>query len=716
MRKRAAPNTARSNIERKVSAVVIATGIASVVTQLSTIREFLSYLEGNEFVIALILFNWLFLSGLGTFLATPFSAGATPGKLHGISLILAALSPVQILIIRKIHDLVFLSGASPGFYPSFIYVLLTTAPYCLVLGFVLPYSLMVIKNRIPEFSGTRIYIVDNIGDITGGVLFSFVLVYLCTPFQAILIAHLPLLIALYHLRKLHPDWKLLKFWGLATALTILILALFLESASLVPAAGKMVHYQETPYGRIQLFQDREQYTLFQNGRPMFSSHDLITAEEAVHYPLSQMDAPRRVLLVSPESLMIQELLKYRPESIDCLEIDPAITGVQFRFGLLKKRPEMHMIHEDARRYLTRTAASYDAIILNLPEPDTFQINRFFTDEFFVLAHKRLNPGGVLSFSVKGVDNYPSQTEALKISTIFHTVGRSFSHVLMMPGSRLYFICSDHSLSVDIDRRLMERNIPTAYISGYYAGNITPQRIHDLRRHIDFETPVNRDFSPNLVRILQAEWFARFETSPVMFGLILTLLNLIYLSAVSKEEFVLYSTGCFVMGAEILVIFAFQIFFGYVYLKIGWIITIFLAGLLPGALFGERLRNHGKPLLLATDGGLMTMMAVFMAAVGLFSSRLFPETAFLIFGFTVSALCGFQFPVALHLRGGGKAAAVRVFSADLMGAAAGTIITSTVLVPWVGILGAAAALLALKSISMIILWRSHGTTFPKKIPL
>ena len=55
--------------ERAITRVVIATGISSVVTQLLIIREFLSQFKGNEFVIALILFNWLFLGGLGTMLA-----------------------------------------------------------------------------------------------------------------------------------------------------------------------------------------------------------------------------------------------------------------------------------------------------------------------------------------------------------------------------------------------------------------------------------------------------------------------------------------------------------------------------------------------------------------------------------------------------------------------------------------------------------------------
>ena len=55
--------------DNPVIQIVIATGITSVATQLLTIREFLAQFNGNEFVIALILFNWLVLGGIGTLFA-----------------------------------------------------------------------------------------------------------------------------------------------------------------------------------------------------------------------------------------------------------------------------------------------------------------------------------------------------------------------------------------------------------------------------------------------------------------------------------------------------------------------------------------------------------------------------------------------------------------------------------------------------------------------
>ena len=84
---------------------------------------------------------------------------------------------IQIYIIRELRDFFFVHGSSVGFYPTLAYIFLAIAPYCLLIGFILPYSLFVLRAETPDYSGTRIYITDNIGDIAGGALFSFALVF-----------------------------------------------------------------------------------------------------------------------------------------------------------------------------------------------------------------------------------------------------------------------------------------------------------------------------------------------------------------------------------------------------------------------------------------------------------------------------------------------------------------------------------------------------------
>jgi hypothetical protein len=84
----------------------------------------------------------------------------------------------------------------------------------------------------------------------------------------------------------------------------------------------------------------------------------------------------------------------------------------------------------------------------------------------------------------------------------------------------------------------------------------------------------------------------------------------------------------------------------------------------------------------------------------------PVAFFLVFGFVISLICGFQFPVALYLRGSDAPAVTRTFSADLIGAACGTLVTNVVLIPYCGIIWAGAGLIGLKLCSLMVMVVRH----------
>jgi spermidine synthase len=176
--------------------------------------------------------------------------------------------------------------------------------------------------------------------------------------------------------------------------------------------------------------------------------------------------------------------------------------------------------------------------------------------------------------------------------------------------------------------------------------------------------------------------------------------------------VLFSTGWTAMGSEILVIFAFQIFFGYIYFQIGVIVTVFLAGLLPGALWGRRRAAHPRRVLILSDIALIGLLGATFAAVHA-GDRL-GQAFYLFLGFTISFACGMQLPAALRLRGDDGRAATGVFSADLIGAALGTLVTSTILIPYLGITGAIGVLMGLKLLSLLIAGSLHEDLVAQKI--
>ncbi len=699
--------------DRAIIRVVIATGISSVVTQLLTIREFLTQFQGNEIVIALILFNWLILGGIGTLMARVLVENARKTTTHilaSLSLVLSPLALLQIMAIRQLRDLIFVQGSSVGFYPTLLFSFLTIAPYCLLLGFVLPYSLFVLRTNTANYPGARIYIADNIGDVSGGVLFSFILVFWVNPLTALFLAHLPLLVSSYLLFT--PTHRSSPGVLGAVIFTVMVLggSIGLENISLVPTQGKVVFHGETRYGRIAVHQDQEQFTLFENGVPMFSNQNQSHAEESIHYPLSQRGAIQHVLLISAAGGVMRELKKYPVQSIDYVELDPEVAAVKFRFDMLQKIRNLKLIHQDGRAYLSQSKKNYDAIIVNLPEPNTFQVNRFYTDVFFEMASKHLVEEGVLSFSMLGFETYLAEPQRQKLSSLYNTAKTYFKHVLLLPGQKIYFLCSNRVMTTDIPTALEKKGISTTYLSGFFYGNLSPERIHRLNTLLDPTTPRNVDHSPYLMRLMFSQWFAKFQTSPAGFFLVIAILSAIYLFRVSREEFVLFSTGAMAMGSEILVIFAFQIYFGYIYLQIGIIITLFLAGLLPGAWLGNRLCQKGRQVLVVTDMLLIASLTLFILAITLFADRL-PFAFYLVFGFVVSLACGFQFPVAMSLRGSDNMAATRSFSADLMGAAWGTLLASVILIPYAGILWTAGGLIGLKLMSLFFIGMGRSPFSP-----
>jgi len=696
-----------------VNALILATGVSSVATQLLTIREFLAQFAGNEWTIAVIFFNWLVLGGLGTFLARPAGRGllpASPAALARLSMVASALPVAHLLAIRMLRDLFFTFGTQAGFYGLLAFSFFTTAPYCLLIGFLLPYTLLVLRSRAPGYAGVTVYMTDNIGDVAGGALFSFVLVFLTTPMTALVITGFPLLIAALWLFTTTRQIRPATLAGAGAAALVLLAGLAVEQASLAPGQGEIVHYKESRYGRIVVTRRQLQHTLFLDGRPVAGAHDPQAAEEMAHYPLAQIDAPGRVLLVSALPGILREIQKHRPGHIDYVELDPAVAGAMFRFGLISPFPNVTVIHQDARRMLAGPGPAYDAIIVCLPEPDTFQLNRFYTESFFVQARQRLAPGGVLAFAMEGFDAYVADADRQKLSTVYNTAARVFAHVALVPGGKTFFLCSNRPVTLDIPARLEKKGVPTVHISGYFHGTVTPLRIAGLSALLNPAAPVNTDLSPVLMQQMFARWFSLFGQSPAPFFLAAGLVLALWLVRASAGEVVLFSNGFVHMAAEILAIFAFQIFFGYIYFQIGLLVTVFLAGLLPGAWMGQRLQQRSKTTILGLDALLIVLVGGFVLLLYGMKASLGPW-AYLVFGVAVSWACGFQFAAILQRFGDTHKLAVNAFSADLVGAAFGALAASTLLIPRFGVAGTAMALVALKLISMIVAGIHHETDHP-----
>ncbi len=691
------------NLTNLIIISIIGAGISSIAVQIITVREFLSQFSGNEITISLVLFCWLMVSGLGS-LASKFFKKKSVTFYSILALIIGLLPLIQIIAIRFFRDTIFIHGESPGFYPIFFFILILSAPYTFLIGFILPYSLTVIRAKGREFTSGALYITDNIGDITGGILFSFILVYFFNHFK--IIALTSLLLILISLVLIICLKRYLLFLVAFLSVTLFFALAFEKRFELWTLSNQygpnIVNYQESPYGRIVLTKEIEQYTFWESGTPTFSTFNVINSEEKVHYPLCQLDKIEDVLLVSGGmGETFNEILKYSPRRIDYVELDPALIKVASQYGLLSPGGKVTIIPTDGRKYITNSNKKYSAIILDLPEPDTFQINRFYTSEFFDKAKRILKKDGILSFSLIANPTYLSEVRVKKLSSIFNTVKKYFHNVLLIPGEEVYFLASDGKLTADIPLKLRKRSITTSYIDGFYYGNVTKERIKSINESINPDEFINTDFHPRVINIMFKEWFKKYGTSPNWFIATLIGLLVFYVSLIKREEYLLFSTGFAVMGVEMLILFSFQVIYGCIYLKVGAIITCFLLGLLPGAVLGNRWKKRGKDMLIMAEVGMILLLMTYLIWVTFYQSMM-PEIVFFLYGFTFSMLCGVQFPVAAEIIGEKKSPAAGLFAADLVGAGAGTLAIGTLLIPLLGIQAAIIALIFIKIASTFVI--------------
>jgi spermidine synthase len=177
-----------------------------------------------------------------------------------------------------------------------------------------------------------------------------------------------------------------------------------------------------------------------------------------------------------------------------------------------------------------------------------------------------------------------------------------------------------------------------------------------------------------------------------------------------------------MAFDLVVIFAFQTLYGYVYQQIGLLFTAFMIGLSLGGWWmsrwlGRNAGESGQPIvlhsaLLKLEAAIVVYLTVFPLALVFLHSRA-PEPAefawvrpvLLGLNGVAGMLVGLEFPLAnaLYLAAPSRVreTAGMLYAADLVGACLGALAVSVALLPALGILETCALLVVLKLGSLIL---------------
>ena len=704
---------------------VIVIGFSSILTQIVFLRESISGFYGNELLLGVVLGNWLLLTGIGSYLGR-FSKGGL--ELFIITEILLAIIVIpSIFLIRIIRNFIATPGELLPLNLVFFYSLLILSPFCLLSGFqfTLASKIFSREKKDKAYEASRVYVLDSIGDLLGGFFFSYFLVFFFDSFQSIsLIIFLNLFSGFLlskNLRRGREFRALISFLAVFFFILLSQSNLSLISTEIQFSPQRVLAQENSIYGNLVVTQRESQLNFYENSFPLFSTGNNFSNEEKIHYAMLQNPSAERVLLISGGiSGTLNEILKYPEiERIDYVELDPKIIELGRKFLSENLKSEKVRVHNiDGRLWVKKSKEKYDSVIIDLPDPESIQVNRFYTLEFFREVKGILNKDGILALSLSGGENYLSEEERDLNSAIYKTLKRVFNNVIIIPGDTNFFISSDGNLSYDYGKRLEDSKIKTEFIQYYLPGKITEDRIDYILSVVKEreDVRVNEDFKP-VSHYYYLKYYLSLFNLDFTFTLVIILLILIltfYLTKFKPLPLSIFVVGFSGMALEFILILGFQILYGYVYEKIGVIITAFMLGVFLSSYYvTKRIRK-----LTASITGFQFSLALYPLILSLIllgisriseTSMIFlsVEILFPVLTSVLGALVGAIFPLAVKIYFEKKKDIARtislLYSIDLIGSCLGAYTGSVILVPLLGVWDSCIFLFFLNIIMTFYLW-------------
>jgi spermidine synthase len=316
-----------------------------------------------------------------------------------------------------------------GLYAAYAWLDLYTAALvaasCVIgalVGAEIPLLMEMLQRIRKQEAGSAVadlFAADYVGALLGGLAFPFLLLPVFGQIRGSLIvgvvnAVAGLVLVLIWFRADLP--RLVKV--ALGAVTLLVAAVLVGSyvyadrfeatAQQALFAYPIVWQRQTEYQKIVLTESVSPFgtrdtRLFLNGDLQFSSVDEYRYHEAMVHPT--LAGPRREVLVigGGDGLALREILEYPDvESVTLVELDPAVIELARtdpRLAELNRNsfadPRVRVVTADAFSWLRTAGTDYDAVIVDLPDPDQTSIAKLYSTEFYAMTARVLAPGGTM---------------------------------------------------------------------------------------------------------------------------------------------------------------------------------------------------------------------------------------------------------------------------------------------------------------------------------
>lgn len=168
---------------------------------------------------------------------------------------------------------------------------------------------------------------------------------------------------------------------------------------------RVIFSQQTKYQKLVMTKNKEDIRLFIDGNVQFSSVDEHRYHELlVHVPLSLAKHRENILVLGGgDGLAAREILKYNDvKNITVVDLDKDMTDLAKNNRIVRElnqesffNSKVHIINEDAFKYIENANQYFDVIIIDLPDPNNSSLARLYSREFYKIVRKKLAKEGLL---------------------------------------------------------------------------------------------------------------------------------------------------------------------------------------------------------------------------------------------------------------------------------------------------------------------------------
>ncbi len=367
---------------------------------------------GSVYQTSLVLGVFVCSMGLGSFASKPLLPRAAAG-FAAVELALALAGGLSVLALYAAYS--WLDLYTPA-------LIATSVLVGALIGAEIPLLMSLLQRIRQQDAGQAaadLFAVDYVGALAGGLAFPFLLLPVFGQVRGALVvaavnllAAVGIVVLLRH--ALSPRARraiavavlaVAACLGLAAALS----GQFLVSARQALYDDPVVVSQRSAYQEIVLTETLPSprgpadVRLFLDGDLQFSSTDEHRYHEALVHPAVAPGARSVLVLGGGDGLAAREVLRHDSvRRVVEVELDPAVLALARTDPRMRAAnqgslddPRVQVVVADAMTWLRTARERFDAVIVDMPDPDAPATAKLYSQEFYGLAARALAPGGRL---------------------------------------------------------------------------------------------------------------------------------------------------------------------------------------------------------------------------------------------------------------------------------------------------------------------------------